>query len=177
MCLFVFEDRRAIEMERGWETSMLCVVSFSRVRWLLFTCLSFFLSFFLFFSFFFFFFSFFLSFVLHPLLPLLRLLSNVDMRCLLRAPPLVTPSGARSLGNKAAAVRPFNGGFVKPTQSRIVPRAALKDVASAAADASGLTVKETEAAVRAAFDFIAAEVRKWSNWFECLQLMRMLLDR
>ena len=56
MCLFVFEDRRAIEMERGWETSMLCVVSFSRVRWLLFTCL----SFFLFFSFFFFL-SFFLS--------------------------------------------------------------------------------------------------------------------
>ena len=99
------------------------------------------------------------------------------MRCLLRAPPLVTPSGARSLGNKAAAVRPSNGGFVKPTQSRIVPRAALKDVASAAADASGLTVKETEAAVRAAFDFIAAEVRKWSNWFECLRLMRMLLDR
>ena len=40
----------------------------------------------------------------------------------------------------------------------LLARAAMKDVASAAADASGLTVKEAEAAVRAAFDFIAAEV-------------------
>ena len=44
--------------------------------------------------------------------------------------------------------------------SVVVPRAALKDVVAAAADASGLTAKEAEAAVRAAFDFIAEEVRK-----------------
>ena len=93
------------------------------------------------------------------------------MQCLVRAPLLATPSGARRpLGNTATAApagaaRPSTAvGVVvgkKPMQQprRIVPRAAMKDVASAAAGASGLTVKEAEAAVRAAFDFIAAEVR------------------
>ena len=88
------------------------------------------------------------------------------MQCLLRAPLLATPSGARPLGNTAAAAaRPstaVGGGIVsgkKPMQPRVVPRAAMKDVAAAAAGASGLTVKEAESAVRAAFDFIAAEVR------------------
>ena len=51
-------------------------------------------------------------------------------------------------------------GRSRSVRSRVVPRAAMKDVAVAAADASGLTVKEAEAAVRAAFDFIAAEVTK-----------------
>lgn len=66
---------------------------------------------------------------------------------------------------KHTAPRPFFSsagnvsGMRRSMHSRIVPRAAIKDVAGAAADASGLTVKEAEAAVRAAFDFIAAEVR------------------
>ena len=95
------------------------------------------------------------------------------MQSLLRSPLLAeTPSGARPLSNtttrpSAAVVsRPK-----KPMQSRVVPRAAMKDVASAAADASGLTMKEAEAAVRAAFDFIAAEVRRErraiEHRFEC----------
>lgn len=45
----------------------------------------------------------------------------------------------------------------------------MKDVAAAAAGASGLTVKEAEAAVRAAFDFIATEVSFGGgvgDWFD-----------
>ena len=114
----------------------------------------------------------FLPLVLHLSLPP-STSPSFNMQSLLRSPMLAeTPSGARPLSNtttrpSAAVVsRPK-----KPMQFRVVPRAAMKDVASAAADASGLTMKEAEAAVRAAFDFIAAEVRRErraiEHCFEC----------
>lgn len=95
--------------------------------------------------------------LLSLLLPLLSSEFEAMQSHLLRAP--LAPS--KPLRTAAAPCRSAAdvAGRSRSVRSRVVPRAAMKDVAVAAADASGLTVKEAEAAVRAAFDFIAAEVR------------------